>query len=379
MKILYTNFHTSPGIGGHTAYITRLITGLKQRHDIAVAVPPESALYRLAGKVPGVTVHAQPFPSKLPQLPAAIARLRKILAHGHFDVVHVNGTADHRLVMLALIGLRRRPAIVFTKHNDHATDSFGSRLRARFGTDHCIAVCDFVARKLAGGPYEGAGITTVLNGIDTRYFSPLNPTDAKGSRDRMLGAAAGQRLVLGSNAGTTEYKGWIDMVRAVAMLAPARRERLHIAIAGPRAPQALLEEVDRLGMTQQISFVGDLEDVRPFIGAIDIGFVLSYRVETISFACREMMAMGKPVIVTRHGGLPENIEPDQDGWIVPPLNPAAIAGLLEDILDARYDVPAMGLSARYKSEHSFGHDKFVKDTELVYTRTLLARATPVLA
>ena len=379
MRILYTNFHTSPGIGGHTAYITRLITGLKHQHEIAVAVPPQSALYRLGSNMPGITVHAQPFPSKLQQLPAALARLRKILSQGRFDVVHVNGTADHRLVMLAMIGLRRRPAIVFTKHNDHATDSFGSRLRARFGTDHCIAVCDFVARKLAGGPYEGAGITTVLNGVDTRYFSPPDQEDARRSRDRVLGEAASRRLVLGSNAGTTEYKGWIDMVRAVAMLDPALRERVHIAIAGPRASQTLLDEVDRLGMARQVSFVGDLEDVRPFIGAIDIGFVLSYRVETISFACREMMAMGKPVIVTRHGGLPENIEPDHDGWIVPPLNPAAIAGLLQDILDKRYDVAAMGQSARYKSEHSFGHDKFIRDTELVYTKTLLARATPVLA
>ncbi|WP_245592774.1 glycosyltransferase family 4 protein [Advenella mimigardefordensis] len=287
MKILYTNFHTSPGIGGHTSYISRLITGLNPDHDIAVAVPAQSALYRIANATEGVRTYAQEYPSKLQQLPAAAAHLRDILRKGHFDVVHVNGTADHRLVMLAMLGLRRKPAIIFTKHNDHATNSIGSHLRARFGTDHCIAVCDFVADRLAGGPYNRSGVTTIHNGIDTDYFSILNSGDVRTLRQAILGPMSDSRILLGSNAGTTEYKGWIDMVRALSQLDPRQIDRLHIAVAGPRPPQDLLDEVQQLNMNRHISFVGDLEDVRQFIGAIDVGFVLSYRVETISFACQK--------------------------------------------------------------------------------------------
>lgn len=377
MKILYTNFHNSPGIGGHTSYISRLITGLNPEHDISVAVPAESALHRIASAIPGVTVHAQDYPSKLQRLPAASARLRSVLREGRYDVVHVNGTADHRLVMLALVGMRHKPAIVFTKHNDHATNSIGSHLRARFGTDHCIAVCDFVADRLAGGPYDQqAGVTTVHNGIDTDFFNIARAGDAAGLRQAILGSADDSRILIGSNAGTTEYKGWIDMVRALAQLDRRQIERLHIAVAGPRAPQKLLDEVQQLGMTDHISFAGDLEDVRPFIGAIDVGFVLSYRVETISFACREMMAMGKPVIVTRQGGLPENIDNQVDGWVMPARNPQALAALLQEILQGRYDLAQMGRAARQKSEQRFGHEKFVKATEHVYRKALQKRARP---
>ncbi|AFK64123.1 transferase [Advenella kashmirensis WT001] len=376
MKILYTNFHTSPGIGGHTSYISRLIAGLAPHHDIGVAVPAQSALYRIANAMTGVQTYAQDYPSKLPQLPAAAAHLRNILRNGQYDVVHVNGTADHRLVMLAMLGLRRKPAIIFTKHNDHATDSIGSRLRARFGTDHCIAVCDFVADQLAGGPYDRAGITTVHNGINTDYFSAHNGGDFRSMRQSILGSAEDSRILLGSNAGTTEYKGWIDMVRALAQLDPRQIDRLHIAVAGPRAPQKLLDEVQQLGMNRHISFVGDLDDVRPFIAAIDVGFVLSYRVETISFACREMMAMGKPVIVTRQGGLPENIDADTDGWVIPPRDPQALAALLAQIVQGHYDLRAMGLAARSKSELRFDQEKFISATETVYRQALQSRARP---
>ena len=376
MKILYTNFHTSPGIGGHTSYISRLITGLHPDHDIAVAVPAQSALHRIANAIDGVQVHAQDYPSKLQQLPAAAAHLRDILRQGQFDVVHVNGTADHRLVMLATLGLRRKPAIVFTKHNDHATNSIGSHLRARFGTDHCIAVCDFVADRLAGGPYDRSGVTTIHNGIDTDYFSILNSGDVRTLRQAILGPMSDSRILLGSNAGTTEYKGWIDMVRALSRLDPRQIDRLHIAVAGPRAPQELLDEVQQLGMTRHISFVGDLEDVRPFIGAIDVGFVLSYRVETISFACREMMAMGKPVIVTQQGGLPENIDAEADGWVVPPRDPDALAALLEKITLGDYDLRKMGRMARRKSEQRFGQEKFISATENVYRKALQSHLRP---
>jgi len=376
MKILYTNFHTSPGIGGHTSYISRLIAGLNPDHDIAVAVPAQSALHRIASAIVGVQVYAQDYPSKLQHLPAAAAHLRNILRKGQYDVVHVNGTADHRLVMLAMLGLRRKPAIIFTKHNDHATDSIGSRLRARFGTDHCIAVCDFVADRLAGGPYDRAGVTTVHNGINTDHFSARNGGNTRLMRQSILGSADDSRILLGSNAGTTEYKGWIDMVRALAQLDPSLIDRLHIAIAGPRAPQKLLDEVQQLGMTRHISFVGDLDDVRSFIAAIDVGFVLSYRVETISFACREMMAMGKPVIVTRQGGLPENIDTEKDGWVIPPRDPQALSALLAQIVQGHYNLQDMGGAARSKSEQRFGQEKFVSATENVYRKALQTQARP---
>ena len=67
-------------------------------------------------------------------------------------------------------------------------------------------------------------------------------------------------------------------------------------------------------------FSGLVEDVRPYVAIADVGFVLSYKVETISYACREMMSMGKPVIVSNFSGLPENIDNGINGWIVDAQN-----------------------------------------------------------
>src|SRR5690606_33080777 len=131
MNILYTNFHVGAGISGHTVYLLRLAQALASRHQITIATPSTSALYRLGAQMPGVAVHAQDFPNRLVQVPRARARLRALLESGRFDVVHVNGSSDHRLVMLACLGMKRRPRIVLTKHNDMQVSRPGALVRAR--------------------------------------------------------------------------------------------------------------------------------------------------------------------------------------------------------------------------------------------------------
>jgi glycosyltransferase involved in cell wall biosynthesis len=113
-----------------------------------------------------------------------------------------------------------------------------------------------------------------------------------------------------------------------------------------------------------------LADVRPVISAIDVGFVLSHDVETISFACREMMAMGKPVLLSNYAGLPENITAGREGWLVPVKDPPAVAAALQKILERRSTLPAMGAAARVRALAQFGLDLFVERTEAVY-RSLL--------
>ncbi|WP_235556581.1 sulfatase-like hydrolase/transferase, partial [Bordetella bronchiseptica] len=95
-----------------------------------------------------------------------------------YDIIHCNGSADHKQVMLATLGLRRRPRIVFTKHNDHPLGSLGNRLRATLATDHSIAVSAYVHGLLADSPYSRHPITTVRHGIDTDYYAPPDAATA---------------------------------------------------------------------------------------------------------------------------------------------------------------------------------------------------------
>ena len=373
LKLLFTNFHDDDG-GGHTTYVVTLAKALATRHEVHVAAPPTSRLHQETDVLPGVHAWAQPFPNGLNKL-AARRRARKqltaMMREHDFDLVHVAGSADHRLVIAAMQGLARRPRIVLTKHNSKPMTGIGHWWRARRGTDAVIAVSDYTYRALMTSAYRRCLLATVHNGVDIEHFSPWPAPAASAQRQRWVGERP--VLLLGSNAGTAMYKGWMDLVEALALLSPEQRAQVHLLIAG-KPPEAVSQQrIAELGLSEQVHFPGLLADVRPAMAAIDAGFVLSWGVETISFACREMMAMGKPVLVSEYAGLPENIRPDADGWLVPVRDHAAIARMLVQLLQQRDELPAMGAAARQHAQAAFGLPRFVEHTEAVYNTLLASR------
>ena len=377
MKILYTNFHRGDG-GGHTTYVLSLAGALRTAHDIVVAAPPESRLFKAASAMPGVRAEALDFRGGLLAALPNARRLRRLLAQDRFDVAHVNGSADHRLCMLAGLGLGAdSPAVVYTQHNDRTASSVGAALRARLATDRVICVCEHTRRKMMDSAFGRCGLRTVRNGVDVERFRPPAPQAVDDARRRWLPAAQAGRLVIGSNAGTADYKRWLDMVEAVSLLPAELRERIVIMIAGEPPGELQRRRVRELGMEGQVVFSGLLDDVRSFVAALDVGFVLSSEMETISFACREMMAMGVPVIVSNAGGLAENVHAGLDGWVVPARTPETVASVLREILAQPLLLGPMGRAAREKAVRDFALSRFVADTHAVYLEALAQAQRPL--
>jgi len=368
MRVLFTNFHRGNG-GGHDTYVTSLVAGLSPSHEVTVAAPRSSRLFRLASTRLGVQVKAVDFSPRGLAWLRELCTLWRLVSLGKFDIVHVNGSADHKLVMLVRLVALRRPSIIYTKHNDHRNRSFGNWLRARLGTDHVIAVSDYVARKLRESPYSRVPLTMVSHGIDTARFSPPAPAETDSMRAHYFGPDAHEAAVFVSTAGTHYEKGWTDLLEAVAQLPAHLRSRARVILVGETPLPCMISRVESLGLAGQVLFTGLLDDVRSALAAAHAAFVLSRR-ETLSFACREAMAMGLPVLVSDAGGLPENIIDGTDGWVVPRADVAALKVTLEEILSAPHTLADMGRAALAKSRARFGLEAFVASTLAVYHSTL---------
>ncbi|KAG1435910.1 hypothetical protein G6F57_020906 [Rhizopus arrhizus] len=169
MKILYTNFHQGDG-GGHTTYVMSLARMLRQRAQITVAAPRSSRLLAEADALPGVQSIDLEFKGRPFQQLSALRRLRALLRKEHFDVIHVNGSADHRLCMLAAMGMgAKRPFIVYTQHTDRTANSLGVRMRAKWGTNRVICVCGHTFRRMKDSVFRNEDLRVVHNGVDTAH------------------------------------------------------------------------------------------------------------------------------------------------------------------------------------------------------------------
>lgn len=364
MKLLITDIHHGNG-GGHVTYVLSLLRGLRQKHDITLAVPPTGRLYQRAREMTGVRVLPGLYTSRPFTLMREVVALRSFLQAERFDVVHVNGGADHRHMMLASLGMAERPAIVWTKHNTNPVDSLGHRLRARMGTHCVIAVCNYVADQLKASAYGARPLRVVRNGIDVDALAPVGSGAKANARRALFGELPADALVLGSIGGTDHNKGWHLLVQATARLPEHLRSRVRIVVAGDPPSQELRRLVEESGVAGQVLFPGLVADIRGILGACDAGFVLSYR-EAASYASCETMAMGLPALVSDAGGLPENVRDGIDGWVVPAGDVDAIASVLQGMLSQPVRLPEMGANARERVISAFSVAQFVKDTEEAY-------------
>lgn len=368
MKILITDIHHGNG-GGHVTYILNLLRGLKDQCNLTLAAPASGRLFKLASKIQGVRTIPALYTSRPLTLIKEVVSLRQFLANERFDVVHVNGSADHRHLMLARLGLRKPPAIVWTKHNTKRIDSFGHRLRARFGTDAAIGVSKYVAGQLTNSYYKKCDVYPIYHGIDSQFFSPVTAEQRQAYRAQLFGKLPEDALVFGSTGGTDLDKGWMLLAEAVSALPVSLRRRVRMVVAGDPPATDVIEKLAAFNLDQgQVVFPGLVTDVRPILGACDIGFVLSYH-EAASYALYEAMSVGLPALVSDAGGLPEGVHENSVGWVTSVGDAQALAKCLRIILSADPTVLAgMGSHARARIERFFSLPVFLNHTYDVYRR-----------
>ena len=276
----------------------------------------------------------------------AFHELSEIMRRGQYDIVHTHISKSGLLGRYAArrIGV---PVIAHTYHG-MATEITGPGVRpailrrceracARF-TDAKISISERIAEQVAeAGISDADKIHVIHNGIDLTHFCPGTGTGTGTGRPETLPPGP----VVGTVGSLTPEKSTIDLVRAVAKLAP-QIDDLQICIVGDGAlRQDLEQQAQRLGIAGQTLFTGAVDDVRPWLAAFDV-FVLPSRSEGLPGALMEAMAMGCPVVAADVGGVSEVV--GDAGILVAAGDVDGIAGHIRRLLSDSED--SKGLAAR---------------------------------
>jgi glycosyltransferase involved in cell wall biosynthesis len=366
MKILLTNFHPYNG-GGHTTYILYLFRELNRDNEAFLACPGTSRLYKSASDISKENVLSIDFPGKPREIKDILSNVRRIsgiMKEKSFDVIHVNGSPDHKIIMYAKIFFRIKTPVVRTLQNSILPKkNLHTKLRMKFFTNKIIVVSDYQKKQLLANGYREDELTLIRSGIDTDVFTPFHQNEWVRKKYKI----DKDDFVFVSVAGTPGYKGWHLLVEAVSQLNSSLRNKIKIIVAGEiPSRKSHLNYVEKFNMTKNVIFPGLLSDVREVIALANVGFVLSYKIETISIACREMMSMGKPVLVSDYAGLPENVDDGVNGWITKTLDVDSIRNRVEEIIRNRRNLDTFSKDARRKAELEFGLSKFISKTFSCY-------------
>ncbi len=222
--------------------------------------------------------------------------------------------------------------------------------------DHFICPSQFLRNKLAEFGFDHGTITHLPNFIDPSAFSP------------QFGPGQGYIAYVGR---VTQEKGVATLIQAMAALPHLE---LRVVGTGDALP-ALQLECTRRGM-RNVKLLGARphEEAKALMAAAAVVVLPSEWHENCPFALLEAFALGKPVIGTRLGGIPELIDDGQDGLLVQPNDPTGLRAAITRLTAQPALLEQMGRRARAKVEQRYSRNSHLQAIKTIYAQVLGSRA-----
>lgn len=154
-------------------------------------------------------------------------------------------------------------------------------------------------------------------------------------------------------------KGHDVVLQALVEIKKKFPEVLYLIVGEGFNRKYLEEIVVSLNLTDNVIFTGEVPDVIDYLDICDV-FVMASReeegVEGFGIVYLEAMARGKPVIGSRHGGVPEVISDGVSGYLIDPHDVSEIASTIIRVLSDSNEARKMGENGRKMVELNFTTD-----------------------
>ena len=376
------------GIGGAQQHVASLVGRLdRQRfrpHVVFLSDGPAVARVERTG-VPVIVLGTGDDDGAVAALARLIAELDPAIVHNHMYRAEVVGTgAALRMVAMG----RPRPFVVSTVHSSRVRRATDRAVLARLTPemDRLVAVSRSIERKIEREGRRGAPVVLIPNGVDLDGYAaqPPDPSLADGVGVRPGGPLVGIIARIEPEKGhPTLLDAWplvlrdVPEARLLVVGEGSRREMLEdrarrlgllggAAIAGNgRRPSGSFEP--------RVVFTGRRDDIPAIVAALDVAVLPSYR-EAQGVSLLEAMALERPIVASRVGGIPEFVDDGVTGLLVEPRDPAALAAAVVRVLRDRALAETLGRNAREVVRDRYCVDLMVQRVEDLYEEGIAARA-----
>jgi glycosyltransferase involved in cell wall biosynthesis len=204
------------------------------------------------------------------------------------------------------------------------------------------------------------------NPVDLVRFHP----DVDGARIRAELGIPDDVPVVGMVAHLTPWKGHEDFLSVAAKVPGARCLVSGGDIYETEGHAGYLERLRRravdLGLGGRVHFLGNRDDVPEVLAALDVLVHCPTAPEPFGRSVAEAMAVGKPVVAARAGGLPEIVEDDVTGLLVPPGDVTACATAVTRLLSDPALRARMGAAGRRRAEFLFAPAPHAEQVMRIY-------------
>jgi glycosyltransferase involved in cell wall biosynthesis len=176
--------------------------------------------------------------------------------------------------------------------------------------------------------------------------------------------------LIGMVARFDHEKDWLTFFRAAEKMLETRQDVTFIAVGGGIDMNKYRERVKPADRDRFV-FTGERNDVESIVNLMDIGILASYS-EGISNSIIEYMALGKPVIASGTGGIPELVDHNMTGLIFAVGDYEALFQSMNKLINESRLRNTMGAAAKKRISETFGFRQFVNAYSQLYRSAVCA-------
>jgi L-malate glycosyltransferase len=305
-------------------------------------------------------------------LPGTLRRLIALQRRERFDLIQADLPIAGILARLA--GRLSSVPVVYTEHNVqeryHSLTKWANA--ATYGwNDRVLAVSGEVAESIGRHGLRGrTRVLTLPNGVPVEE---VRAEAARGLGVRSEVDIPGKHLVVGTVAVFRSQKRITDWLQVAARIAASRSDVTFLLVGGGPLEGVVRERVASLGLTDRVRMTGFRADGRRLMAAMDV-FLMTSEFEGLPIAMLEAMTLGRPVVATRVGGIPEILAESGAGLLA---SVGAIDELSYCVLQLLNDAgrrAQMGAAGAAHVEGQYHVKRRVRAIENLYTEILAEAA-----
>ncbi|HKY89052.1 MAG TPA: glycosyltransferase family 4 protein [Candidatus Limnocylindrales bacterium] len=371
MKIGLVTPYIYPLPGGVNDHVHHLYQELRERgHTVRIVTASHGLQPSQDGDVirigKGISVPSNGSMGNITVSPRFNSQVRTLLDAERFDLLHFH---EPFVPFLSLVLLDQSRSVNVATFHAYAGWSlayqFGRRVLGHYGRRlHGRIAVSAAARHFADRYFPG-DYKVIPNGVDISRFEAAEPIERW--RDGIRNIFFVGRL--------ENRKGVMDLLKAYRLLRKAGCEcRLLLAGAGPLEKQVrryLLTR--RTGGVELLGRISDTEKARLFATA-DVFVAPATGRESFGIVLLEAMAAGKPIVASDIHGYRSVVRRGEQGLLVPPQNPRALAGALARLLSDDALRERMGASGRERVRQ-FSWESVTAKVEAYYEFVIRRLAT----
>jgi len=355
LTVLHTE--SSKGWGGQENRILKESLGLKKMGArVIIACQPGSVLAE-RGTEAGIEVKKIEMKSSISIF--AVAALLKIIRNENINIVCTHSGKDSMLGAIAGRLSNMKPVIVRTRH---LALPITSKITYSLLPHKVVTVSEHVRRYLV----EEKGIpahkvVSIPTGIDIDRF---NPDVVKAVLREELGIAADARIV-GTVAILRRKKGHHILLDAIPIVLREFPKTVFLFAGDGPQRKNIEDKILELGIGNNVKLLGLRNDIPEILKTMAI-FALPTLQEALGTSFLEAMAMGKPVVGTKAGGVPEVVKDGINGYLVEPGNPSVLAKAIIELLRDKEKARMMGIEGEKIVRQNYTVEKMCENMYAFY-------------